>query len=177
MNATVVEQEPAPRLSRAELRIRWQRMLYDPMLADVPGKVELTEKGTIELSPASTRHGILQAFVAAELRRLLPHGTTITECAIETDIGVRVPDVLWASPAFMDRHGTASPLPGAPELCIEVLSPSNTEPEMQQKMPAYLAAGAVEVWLVKEDGTLEMRNARGRIDASALGIELGALPR
>jgi Uma2 family endonuclease len=177
MNATVVEQETAPRLSRTELRSRWQRMLHDPMLADVPGKVELTEKGTIELSPPSTRHGIIQAFVAAELRKLLPHGTTITECGIETDIGVRVPDVLWASPAFMDRHGTVSPLPCAPELCIEVLSPSNTEPEMQQKTAAYLAAGAIEVWLVKEDGTLEMRNEQGRIDASSFGVELGVPPR
>jgi hypothetical protein len=94
----------------------------------------------------------------------------------ETDIGVRVPDVLWASPDFMSRHGTVSPLPGAPELCIEVLSPSNTEPEMQQKTAAYLAAGAVEVWLVKEDGTMEMRNERGRLAASSFGIALGAPP-
>ncbi len=107
----------------------------------------------------------------------MPHRTTITECGIETDIGVRVPDLLWASAAFMARHGTVSPLPGAPELCIEVPSPSNTEPELQQKTAAYLAAGAIEVWLVKEDGTLEMRNERGRIAASSFGVELGAPPR
>ena len=152
-------------------------MLRDPMLADIPGKLELTERGTIELSPASTRHGILLAFVASELRRLRPDGTTIAECAVETDIGVRVPDVAWASPDFMTRYGTTSPLPRAPELCIEVLSPSNSEPEMQQKTAAYLAAGAVEVWLVKEDGTVEMLNERGQIAASALGIAIGALPR
>lgn len=177
MSATVVKQQAEPRLSRAELRSRWQRMLHDPLLADVPGKLELTEKGTIELSPPNTRHSILQAFVAGELRRLLPHGTTITECALETEIGVRVPDAAWASPDFMSRHGAASPLPNAPELCVEVLSPSNTEPEMQQKTAAYLAAGAVEVWLVKEDGTVEMRNQRGRLDTSSLGIALGAPPR
>ena len=70
-----------------------------------------------------------------------------------------------------------SPLPRAPELCIEVLSPSNSEPEMQQKTAAYLAAGAIEVWLVKEDGTVEMLNERGQVAASALGIAIGALPR
>ena len=146
MNATIVKQHAPARLSPAELRGRWQRMLHDPMLADIPGKLELTEKGTIEFSPPSTRHSILQAFVTGELRRLRSDGTTFIECAIETDIGVRVPDVSWASPDFMSRHGTPSPLPRAPELCIEVLSPSNSEPEMQQKTAAYLAAGAIEVW-------------------------------
>jgi Uma2 family endonuclease len=177
MNATIVKQQSSARLSPAELRSRWQRMLQDPMLADIPGKLELNERGTIELSPASTRHGILQAFVARELGRLLPNGTTITECAIETDLGVRVPDVTWASPHFMSRHGMASPLPRAPELCIEVLSPSNSAPEIQQKVGAYLAAGAIEVWLVADDGTVEMRSEHGRVAVSSLGIELGAPPR
>jgi Uma2 family endonuclease len=152
-------------------------MLHDPVLADVPGKLELTEKGTIELSPPNTRHSIFQAFVSGELRRLQPDGTTFTECAVETDIGVRVPDVAWASPDFMRRHGTPSPLPQAPELCIEVLSPSNTEPEMRQKTAAYLAAGAIEVWLVDEDGSVQMFDARGRVAVSSLGIAIDALPR
>lgn len=52
-----------------------------------------------------------------------------------------------------------------------------TEPEMQPKTAAYLAAGALEVRLVKEDGTVEMLNERGRVEASSLGIVLGALPR
>ena len=177
MNATIVKQHAPSRLSPAELRSRWQRMLHDPLLADIPGKLELNEKGTIELSPPSTRHGILQAFVAGELRRLRPDGTTITECAIETDIGVRVPDAAWASPDFMRRHGTPSPLPRAPELCIELLSPSNSEPEIQEKTAAYLAAGAIEVWLIKEDGTLEMLSEHGRVAASTLGIAISALPR
>jgi Uma2 family endonuclease len=177
MNATIVTQHAKARLSRAELRSRWQRMLNDPVLADVPGKLELTEKGTIELSPPNTRHSILQAFVTGELQRLRPDGTTFTECAVETDIGVRLPDVAWSSSDFMRRYGTMSPLPRAPELCVEVLSPSNTEPEMQQKTAAYLAAGAIEVWLVAEDGTVQMLDASGPVTASSLGIAIGALPR
>src|SRR5690606_20286732 len=131
-------------------------------------KLELTEKGTIELTPPTIRHGILQAFVASELRRLRPDGTTIVECAVETEIGVRVLDVAWASADFMRRYGTPSSFPRAPELCIEVLSPSNTEPEIHQKVAAYLAAGALEVWLVKDDGTLEMFSAQGPVATSAL---------
>ena len=175
MNATVAKQPTDVRLSRAELRGRWLKMLHDPLLADIPGKLELSEKGTIELSPANTRHSIFQAFVTGELRRLRPDGTTLTECAVETDIGVRVPDVAWASRGFMDRHGTESPLPFAPELCVEVLSPSNSRPEMQQKTAAYLAAGANEVWLVVEDGSVEMFDERGHIATSSLGIALGPI--
>ena len=37
---------------------------------------------------------------------------------------------------------------GSPELVIEVLSPSNTEREMQEKATLYLATGAQEFWLV-----------------------------
>jgi Uma2 family endonuclease len=116
---------------------------------------------------------MLQAFVASELRRLRPEGTTITECPIETNIGVRVPDIVWAAPDFMGRHGNADPFPAAPELCVEVLSPSNTKAEIAEKVSAYLAAGAVEVWLVPDQGTLEIITKDGRASASSLGIELG----
>jgi Uma2 family endonuclease len=151
-------------------------MLHDPLLAGVPGKIELNEKGTIELSPPNTRHAVLQAFVSRELHRLRPNGVALGECSIETDAGIRAPDAAWASAEFMSRYGKTSPLPRAPELCVEVLSPTNSRPEMREKTAAYLAAGAVEVWLVAEDGTVEMFGAAGRIESSALGFVLGPPP-
>jgi Uma2 family endonuclease len=150
-------------------------MADDRLVAAIPYKVELNEKGSIEVSPASPHHGMLQALVASELRRLRPEGTTITECPVETDIGVRVPDIVWASPDFMSRHGKADPFPAAPELCVEVLSPSNTKAQITEKVAAYLAAGAVEVWLVPDRGALEIIAKDGRRSASSLGMDL-ALP-
>jgi Uma2 family endonuclease len=176
MNASIVKQPLATRLSAAELRSRWQQMLDDPLLAAIPFKVELNEKGAIEVSPANTRHGMLQAFVARELGRLLPHGTTFTECPVETEIGVRVPDVAWASPAFVARHGLPASFARSPELCVEVVSPSNSAIEIREKTAAYLAAGALEVWLVAADGTIEMFDTHGRLDASSFGIA-PTLPR
>lgn len=160
------------RPSRAELRQRWLAMIDDPLLADVPGKLELNEKGSIELTPPSNRHAMLQAFVSGELQRRMPAGTTFTECSIETEIGVRVPDVAWASAAFMRRHGLRTPFPSAPDLCIEVLSPSNTAAEMREKVGAYLAAGAREVWLVGEDGTVEIVGETGPRPESVFGVAL-----
>ena len=147
-------------------------MLTDPLVAAIPFKVELNEKGVIEVSPANTRHGMRQAYVAGELQRLLPHGTTITECSVETEIGVRVPDVAWASTEFIRRHGLPDNFARAPELCVEVVSPSNSAIEMREKTAAYLAAGAREVWLVREDGSVEMFDASGPIAASSFGIAL-----
>lgn len=139
MNATVAKPY---RLSRTELRRRWQQLANDPLVAAIPFKVELNEKGAIEVSPPTVRHGVIQAFVTRELARQRPEGTTVTECPVETEIGVRVPDVVWASPAFMQRHGSESTFRAVPDLCVEVLSPTNTRAEIDEKVAAYLAAGA-----------------------------------
>ena len=129
VNATTAHPSAVTRLSRAQLRRRWLQMIEDPLRAAIPYKVELNEKGTVEVSPASNRHGILQASIASELRARRPDGTTIVACSVETRIGVRAPDVAWASAAFIAQHGMTTPLPNAPKICIAVVSPSNTPAE------------------------------------------------
>ena len=42
----------------------------------------------------------------------------------------------------------------APEICVEVLSPSNTPEEMSEKIALYFESGAREVWIC-EQGTLQ----------------------
>jgi Uma2 family endonuclease len=172
MSASIVKQPSEARLSAAQLRERWDSLLTDPLVAAIPFKVELNEKGAIEVTPANVRHGTLQAFVSGELQRLLPHGVAITECPVVTGIGVRVPDVAWASREFVARHGSPDAFPSAPELCVEIVSQSNSALEIREKTAAYLTAGAREVWLVAEDGTVEMFDGGGRIERSSLGIAL-----
>jgi hypothetical protein len=53
---------------------RWGEILADPVLRDLPYKIELNAWGKIEMSPASNVHGRLQFWVGTELRRLLPEG-------------------------------------------------------------------------------------------------------
>jgi len=150
---------------------QWREILNDPTLRDLPYKIELNERGEIEISPANNLHAYYQFLVGAELKRLLPEGTVLTEASVLTGIGVRVPDVVWTSGAFLAKHGLATPLPCAPEICVEVLSPPNTRDEMKDKIAAYLAAGATEVWVVAaEDGSTRFHGAEGERDASAFGI-------
>ncbi|MCS6922463.1 MAG: Uma2 family endonuclease, partial [Elioraea sp.] len=106
------------------------------------------------MSPASNRHARLQGRLALEIGRQLAHGEVLIECPILTDIGVRVADVAWASAEFMRRHGETTPYPRAPEICVEILSPSSTDAEAGEKTRAYLQAGAPEVWLVTGDGRI-----------------------
>ena len=175
MSATVAKPSAGYRLSRTDLRRRWIALTNDPLVAAIPFKVELNEKGAIEVSPPTVRHGVVQAFIARELARQRPEGTTITECPVETEIGVRVPDVVWASPEFMQRHGSDSTLRVGPELCIEVLSPTNAPAEIAEKVAAYLTAGALEVWIVGDDGVPEIHTSGDRVEISGLGFAMPQL--
>jgi Uma2 family endonuclease len=62
---------------------------------------------------------------------------------------------------------TVDPLILAPEICVEVLSEATTEAEMQEKRQLYLEAGAGEVWLVAEDGSVQFF-ADERLDRSTI---------
>lgn len=176
MNATAVKPATTLRLSRAELRHRWRQLADNPVVAAIPCKVELNEKGAIVVSPPTVRHAFLQGFITRELARQRPDGTTLPECPVETEIGIRVPDVVWSSPMHMAQHRGEKEFSVAPDLCAEVLSPTNTRVEMAEKTAAYLAAGAKEVWIVGEDGVPEVHTSAGRVATSALGFELPRLP-
>src|SRR5262249_33728774 len=111
---------------------RWRETLRDPSLQDLPYKIEINAWGKLEMTPASNRHGRLQIAVGAELMRQLPDGLVISECSILTRIGIRVPDVVWASADFMRDFGEITPYVHAPEICVEIISPSNVQAEIEE---------------------------------------------
>jgi Uma2 family endonuclease len=59
-----------------------------------------------------------------------------------------VANVAWASDEFITRHGYSTPYIQAPELCVEVVSSSNTKSEIDYKISLFFAQGAQEVWIV-----------------------------
>lgn len=154
------------------LTLKWEEVLRDPSLRDLPYKIELNAWGKIEMSPARARHARIEGHIAVELGRQLPHGVVFTECPMLTEIGLRVPDVAWASQAFMQLHGSANILPNAPEICVEVISPSSTEAEITEKTRAYLQAGAQEVWIATEAGDLHFFDSTGEQSASRFAVTL-----
>ena len=162
--------------SREFMAVRWAELCDDPLLRDLPGKIELNGYGVIEMSPATNRHGMVQARIARALGEQLPHGEAIVECSILTSDGVRVPDVAWASAAFIARHADTTPFPQAPDICVEVRSPSNSNAEMALKTRLYLEAGAVEVWIVGQDGGWQVFDAAGAQPVSRYAVQLDTGP-
>lgn len=144
--------------------MQWSEVLADSSLQNLPYKIELNENGNIEMSPASFLHSRLQGKIAATL--LLPLGGDVfTELAIQTTKGIRVPDVAWGSEAYTLLHQHDILATSAPELCIEIISPSNSRQAMQDKVALYLEAGATEVWLIEEQGqTGEISKSRYAVD-------------
>jgi Uma2 family endonuclease len=151
---------------------RWDELCRDPSLQDLPYKIELNAWGKVEMSPPAVGHARLQSELAAQLREQLRDGIALTECPILTGIGIRVPDVVWASAEFRQRHKRSSPLPQAPEICVEIISPSNVEAEIIEKTRAYLAAGAEEVWLVDETGKVRCIDGSGEKPQSRFPVAL-----
>lgn len=155
--------------------MQWQEVIANPYLKDLPFKVELNDRGIIEMSPASNRHAWWQSRLAQLIRISIGHGETLTEASIQTANGVRVPDVIWVSADFLTRQNWATPFTRAPELCVEIVSPSNTRIEMLDKIRLYLEAGASEVWIVSESGQLEIENRDGLMADSSLVPGIGRL--
>ena len=148
--------------------MKWQDVLEHPSLQDLPFKIELNEWGQIVMSPASNKHSNLQAELGLLLKQSLPEGRIFTECSIDTPRGVKVADVAWASNAFIKRYGYETPYPRAPEICVEIRSPSNTTAEMEEKIMLYLAKGAKEVWMGDLEGHLTFHGNEGELERSTL---------
>jgi Uma2 family endonuclease len=155
--------------------MQWSDVINDPSLRDLPYKIELDALGRIVMSPASNRHGIQQAKLVRLLARMLADGEIATECSIGTHAGVKVADVVWMSAEFLRQHGDTTPYPQAPELCVEILSPSNSPAEIQDKIRLYLGYGAHEVWTVDEEGRISVFGPEGQRRVSALPGVTGQL--
>lgn len=114
---------------------------------------ETNARGQIIMTP----HGYDHSFRAARLGRVFTEIKPEWHCGYQLGIftadGLKGPDVTLASPEYHARHlkhtGYVSE---APEICIEVMSPSNSWQEIQDKIPLYFEVGAQEVWIVDVEG-------------------------
>ncbi len=151
--------------------MQWQDVLADPSLHDLPYKIELNEKGNIEMSPASLIHSLLQGKLVLLLGNSL-EGEVFTELAIQTSKGIRVPDVAWCTKTFIQKHKDEIFASSAPEICVDIISPSNTKQEMFEKIQLFIKAGAKEVWLITESGDISIYDKKGQVDTSQFGIHI-----
>jgi Uma2 family endonuclease len=152
----------------------WEEACADPVLQDLPYKIELNRWGNIEMSPAKSYHAEFQAWIAHLLRTLKPDGISMTECPIDTAENTKAADVAWVSYARRRVTPRDVAYTVAPEICVEILSPSNWLEEQMHKGELYMQVGAEEFWLCDEKGGMRFFDASGQLERSRLCPEFPA---
>jgi Uma2 family endonuclease len=161
-------------LSSQDLAARYRALCDDPCYANVPGKIELDAWGRMVMSPASNYHSAVQTALASRLAAM--GGRAFVEASVVTTAGVLVADVAWASDEFMRARGFETPYTQSPELCVEVVSPSNSRKELREKVAGYLEAGASEVWIVyPQSKRIEFHGQAGLLPRSQYTVDLADL--
>ena len=154
MSSLTLELRPQEEQTAFNLR-RWDEVLADSDLRKLPGRVETDRHGRIIMSPPpAPNHGKTQFQIGALLQKLMLSGHIITECPVSTADGIKGVDVAWASAESWGQVGKRTCFLRAPEICVEVASPSNTEEELREKTALYFDAGAKEVWLCTTFGEM-----------------------
>ena len=110
---------------------------------------ELVEGELVVLSPGMLRHNRVRDTALIVLREFVEGrklGIVVAEQPFHLSGNtVRIPDVaivLGSRDLPADR-----PIEGAPDLAVEVVSPTNTAREIHQKISDYFAAGSKRVWV------------------------------
>ena len=140
-------------------RTRWASIHADRELSSSPNRIETNRFGEIIMTPpAGGPHCGRQENIQFELRTRLG-GRALAECPISTIDGVRAADVGWYS---ADRYALVRgqlAFETAPEICVEVMSPRNTDDEMAYKRFLYFDAGAKECWVCDNEGRMSYYHA------------------
>jgi Uma2 family endonuclease len=116
-------------------------------------KDELVRGSVVCEPPASFGHGVTAARIVHLLSRFVERhgqGVVVGEAGFVVERGpdtVRGPDASFVSSARLTHRGETF-FEGAPDLAVEVLSPSNTRRDVAEKTREYLSAGARLVWNV-----------------------------
>ena len=128
--------------------------LTDEKLLALPDEgviYEVIDGELVTMSPAGSRHGRFAFNVAHALGNWLDAGHSgqvyIAETAFWlTPTTLRVPDVSYiATPLPVDEEPEGF-RDGAPDLAVEVVSPTERTKDVEDKVKLYLDAGAKQVW-------------------------------
>lgn len=122
---------------------------------DLPFPWETNARGQIIMTPVNYGHSNHVGRLIRILARIAPEWESGSELGIVTSDGVKAPDVTLAGPEYHAKYRNHEGyVSEAPEICVEVMSPSNSWQEMRDKMPLYFEAGAREVWIVDTGGNI-----------------------
>ncbi len=113
---------------------------------------ELSRGELIQMTPGRPRHNRVRDRLA---RRLMEFVEThmLGEVFVETEFQltedtIRIPDAALVTSDHLKGLDLDQPIPGAPALAIEVVSPNDLAEELAIKVDQYLVAGASAIWVI-----------------------------
>jgi len=133
--------------------------------------------GRLVVTPgAAFRHGEVVALMTHVLREFTEaHGGRLATAPVDValaDHSVVQPDLVWVSERHSER--IARRLEGAPDLAVEVLSPSTARRDRGEKLRLYAESGIPEYWIVDpEAATIEflvLRDGRYEVHLALDGV-------
>jgi len=126
-------------------------------MPEIEGTCELVNGELVTMPYPNTRHGGVVgrvAFLLEERARGLGAGRVVAGSGFILELPwdpeqVRAPDIAFISSSRLEG-GRLPPkfFRGAPDLAVEVVSPSDNAADLQQKVRDYLGAGARLVWIL-----------------------------
>lgn len=126
-------------------------------LLDKPGlgRCELVHGELAMMTPAGYQHGRIVSRINARLENYVDHEALGEVTGAETGFQiardpdtVRAPDVGFVCADRVPSAPTTGFFQGAPDLAVEVLSPSDRAGEVLAKVQDWLGAGCRAVWLI-----------------------------
>jgi Uma2 family endonuclease len=139
------------------------RMMTADELLTMPddgNRYELVRGELIQMSPSAIPPGVVASSAVLEIggfikpNRLGVCGTADSGFRLSTDPDtVRAPDFWFVRAERVPAEGLPEGYwPGAPDLAVEVLSPSDRFVDVMRKLQKYLAAGTQLVWVIDPKG-------------------------
>jgi Uma2 family endonuclease len=125
------------------------------LIRDEPNRHELIRGELVTMPPPSTNHGYYASNINIALGWHVQSNKLGVVLAAETGFliesdpdTVRAPDVAFIRADRWPAGGVAGYFVGAPDFVVEVLSPSDNAFDVENKIDAWLDAGARLAWLV-----------------------------
>jgi Uma2 family endonuclease len=118
---------------------------------DAPVYYELRHGEVVAVPRPKLKHHVIQDRLCDYFKALAPPGSFVGyELAFRAlpEHEFRVADLAWVSPERWATADMEDNIRGAPDLVIEILSPSNSAAEMRERKELCLNNGAKEFWVV-----------------------------
>jgi len=146
-----IKKKPSPQLKL----VKWTYKDYKDWELEPGKRVELIYGVVYAMSAPNTQHQLISSLLTAKFFNFLegktcksiaaPYDVRLFYKEDESDDTVVQPDlIVVCDPEKLGKEGCR----GAPNLVIEILSPSNTAIEMNRKKNLYQKAGVQEFWIV-----------------------------